>query len=74
MPTEEPEAHRLGLLTTVTPAGQALDAAVALATRLVGLPLDAVALARQAIDAAAESSLAAGLLIERLAYRMLNRR
>jgi enoyl-CoA hydratase/carnithine racemase len=68
------EAYRLGLVTEVTPAGQALDRAVALATRLATKPPLALAVAKQAIDAAAESSTAAGLLVERLAYAMLNRR
>jgi len=65
------EAHRLGLLTQVVPAGGALDRAVELAAHLATKPPLAVAVAKQAIDAAAESSAAAALLIERLAYAAL---
>jgi enoyl-CoA hydratase/carnithine racemase len=65
------EAYRLGLLTELTPAGTALDRAVELATRLAAQPPLAVAWAKQAIDAAAESSTATGLLIEHLAYAAL---
>lgn len=65
-------AHRLGLLTEVVPAGQARERALAVADTLAGKPALAVAVAKQAIDAVAESSNAASLLIERLAYGMLN--
>jgi enoyl-CoA hydratase/carnithine racemase len=68
------EAYRLGMLTEVTPGGLALDRAVEVATTLAALPQPAVSWARQAIDAAAESSTAAALLVERLAYAALNRR
>jgi enoyl-CoA hydratase/carnithine racemase len=69
---EAADAQRYGLVTEVVPKGQALDRALALATRLAGKPALAVAIAKQAIEAAAESSTAAALLIERLAYGMLN--
>lgn len=65
-------AHRLGLLTEVVAAGQARERALAVAHTLAGKPALAVAVAKQAIDAVAESSNAAGLLIEQLAYGMLN--
>lgn len=66
------EVFRLGLVTEVTPAGAALDRAVELATALSAAPALAVAVAKQAIDAVADSSSSAALLIERLAYGMLN--
>jgi enoyl-CoA hydratase/carnithine racemase len=66
------EALRLGLVTEVVEPGEALDRAVALAQRLADLPPLAVALTKQAIDAMAESSREAGLLVERLAYMALS--
>lgn len=67
------EALRLGLVTEVTSVGNDLPRAVELAAKLSAQPALAVAVAKQAIDAVAESSAAASLLIERLAYGMLNR-
>jgi enoyl-CoA hydratase/carnithine racemase len=61
----------MGLLTEVTAAGAALDRAVELAVALAAQPPLAVAWAKRAIDAAAESSTAAALLIEQLAYAAL---
>ena len=52
-------------------AGEALDRALALAHELAGLPRLAVSVVKRAIDAVPESSRAAGILIERLAYAML---
>jgi enoyl-CoA hydratase/carnithine racemase len=66
------EAHRLGLVTEVTPAGRALDRAVELASGLAAKPPLALTVARRAIDAVAESSTAAALLVEQLAYAALN--
>jgi enoyl-CoA hydratase/carnithine racemase len=66
------EAHRLGLVREVVPAGTVLDAALALAGRLATLPPLAVAWTKAAIDAAAESSAATSLLVEQLAYAALN--
>jgi enoyl-CoA hydratase/carnithine racemase len=65
------EAHRLGLVTETAPEGEAMDRSLALAERLGELPPLAVAVAKEAIDAMAESSRAAGLGLERLAYGML---
>lgn len=65
------EALRLGLVTEVVPPGEAPDRALALAVRLAELPPLAVALTKQAIEAMAESSREAGLLVERLAYMAL---
>ena len=65
------EAFRLGLVTEVVPEGSALERALELAAGLAGLPPHAVSLAKQAIDAMAESSREAGVLIERVAYAAL---
>jgi enoyl-CoA hydratase/carnithine racemase len=58
-----------GLITEVVDS--ALERALELADRLAALPPLAVSLTKQAIDAAAETPRAAGLLIERLAYALL---
>jgi enoyl-CoA hydratase/carnithine racemase len=60
-----------GLVTEVVPAGAALERALAHAHRLAELPRLAAATTKQAIEAAAESSHAAALMVERLAYAML---
>jgi len=65
------EAFRLGLVTETVPAGAALERALELAAGLAELPALALSLAKQAIDAMAESSREAGLLIERVAYAAL---
>lgn len=65
------EALSRGLVTEVVPAGQALTRALELAAGLAALPRLAVAVTKQAIDAMAESSREAGLLVERLAYTAL---
>ena len=65
------EAFRLGLVTETVPAGAALERALELAAGLAELPALALSLAKQAVDAMAESSREAGLLIERVAYAAL---
>jgi enoyl-CoA hydratase/carnithine racemase len=65
------EALEAGLVTEVVAEGKALERALELAARLAELPALAVAVAKEAADAAAGSSREAGLLIERLAYAML---
>jgi enoyl-CoA hydratase/carnithine racemase len=65
------EAYRIGLVTEVVAEGAALDRAVELASGLAELPALALSLAKEAIDAMAESSRDAGLLIERVAYAAL---
>ena len=65
------EAAALGLVTEVVAAGGALDRALEIAERLATLPPLAVAVAKQAVDAMAESSRDAGLLVERLGYGLL---
>jgi enoyl-CoA hydratase/carnithine racemase len=66
------EALGWGLVTLVVPEGQASARALELGGELAALPPLAVEVAKQAVDAAAESSREAGLLIERLAYGVLS--
>ena len=63
------DALAAGLVGEIAPDAHAR--ALELAHRLAELPPAAVAVAKAAIDAAAESSRDAGLLIERLAYGLL---
>ncbi len=65
------EAERKGVITEVVAEGQALERALELAARLAALPRDAVAVTKQAIDAADTAPREAALLIERLAYAAL---
>ncbi|WP_125611583.1 enoyl-CoA hydratase/isomerase family protein [Specibacter cremeus] len=66
------EAHRLGLVREVVPAGEVVNVALERAGHLAGQPAMALAWTKAAIDAAAESSAGASLLIEQLAYAALN--
>ena len=65
------EAERRGVVTEVVAEGHALERALELAARLAALPRDAVAVTKQAIDAADTAPREAALLIERLAYAAL---
>jgi enoyl-CoA hydratase/carnithine racemase len=65
------EARQAGVVTEVVPEGTALERALEVAARLAALPRDAVAVTKQAIDAAAAAPREAALLIERLAYAAL---
>jgi enoyl-CoA hydratase/carnithine racemase len=65
------EALRFGLVSEVVQAGRSLERALEHAERLAGLPARAVEVTKRAIDLAAESSRAAGLELERLAYGVL---
>ena len=65
------EAHALGLVTELVPAGRALERAREIAEKLADLPPLAVALAKEAADRMSESSRETGILIERLAYAAL---
>ncbi len=66
------EAHRLGAVTEVVAEGTALDRAIELARGIAELPPLAVRVAKQAIDATAESPRHAALMVERLAYMALS--
>ncbi len=65
------EALAAGLVTEVVAADGSLGRALELAGSIAALPRLAVSVAKQAIDAAPESSRAAALLVERLAYGLL---
>jgi len=65
------EAYRLGILTEITSEGEALARALELAHQIAELPPLAVAAAKQAANAMAESSREAGIMLERLAYAAL---
>jgi enoyl-CoA hydratase/carnithine racemase len=65
------EARRAGVVTEVVEEGNAYQRALEVAVRLAALPRDAVAVTKQAIDAASEAPREAALLIERLAYAAL---
>ncbi len=65
------EAERLGLVTRVVPAGEALAAALDLAAAVAAQPVEAVRAAVEAVRAAAEVPLAAGLDVERGLFRGL---
>jgi enoyl-CoA hydratase/carnithine racemase len=65
------EAFRLGVVTELVPAGQALSRTLELAEQVAALPPLAAAAAKQAANAIAESSREASILLERLAYAAL---
>ena len=65
------EAHRIGLVTEIVENGTALERALGHAVRLAALPPLAVQVTGEVIDAMAESSRSAGLVLERYAYGML---
>jgi enoyl-CoA hydratase/carnithine racemase len=65
------EAFRLGLVTELVGEGESLTRALELAERLTQLPQHAVRVTGRVIDLLPESSHAAGLELERLAYGML---
>jgi enoyl-CoA hydratase/carnithine racemase len=64
------EAARIGVVTEVHPKGEWLEAALQLAGRVAERPPIAVRLAKQAILAAEETSLSAGLETERRLYEL----
>jgi enoyl-CoA hydratase/carnithine racemase len=64
------EAERMGIVNTVTKKGQWLDAALDLARRIASRPPIATRLAKQAVLAAEETGLAAGLEQERRLYEL----
>jgi enoyl-CoA hydratase/carnithine racemase len=68
---EAADAFRLGLVTELTPAGEALPRALELAEQVAALPPLAASAAKKAANAIAESSREAGILLERLAYAAL---
>ena len=65
------DAHALGLVTEVAPAGKALERALAIAAELAELPRLAVETTKRAADLIPEASREAAMLIERLGYAAL---
>jgi enoyl-CoA hydratase len=65
------EAERWGLVTSVVPAEETLEAALALAARIAAMPPVAVLAAKEAIGRAHELSLTAGLEFERRNFFLL---
>jgi enoyl-CoA hydratase/carnithine racemase len=64
------EAHRIGLVNEVTPTGAWLSRAMEIARRIARRPPLAAKLAKQAVLAADETGLAAGLELERRLYEL----
>ena len=62
------EAYAAGLVTTVVPAAETVDAALGLADRIAAMPPLAVRAAKRSVRAAAELPLSAGLRAEREAF------
>ena len=69
-PVEAEEALRIGLANEVVPEGKALERAMELAQRIARRPPIAVRLAKQAVLAADETGLTAGLEHERRLYEL----
>jgi enoyl-CoA hydratase/carnithine racemase len=65
------DAHALGLVTEVAPAGKALERALEVAGELAELPRLAVETTKRAADLIPEASREAAMLIERLGYAAL---
>ena len=65
------DAHALGLVTEVVPAGKALERALSIAAELAELPRLAVETTKRAADLIPEASREAAMLIERLGYAAL---
>ena len=64
------EAHELGIVTRLAPEGGWLDAALELAAEVAERPPLAARLAKQAVLAAEETALSAGLDQERRLYEL----
>jgi enoyl-CoA hydratase len=62
------EAERSGLVTRVVPAGELLDEALKIAAAIATKSKPAVRMAKDAVNAAFESSLTEGLRYERRAF------
>jgi enoyl-CoA hydratase len=65
------EAHRLGLVNTISEPGGALESAVALAERLSSLSASALAAAKRLVDDGASMPLTAAVTLERQTVSML---
>ena len=70
-PLDAGAALRLGLVNEVVPAGDALDAAIALAARLAAMPPLALAAAKRLVDDGAFMPLESAITLERETVSML---
>ncbi len=70
-PLSAADAHRLGLVNDVVPAGSALDVALALAASLSSLPPLALAAAKRLVDEGAAMPLRSAITLERETVAML---
>ena len=65
------EADRIGLVSRVVPAAEALDVALQVATELSQLPVQALMMIKESVNRAYEGPLSEGLLFERRAIHSL---
>lgn len=65
------EAERAGLVARVVPAGELMATALAVAEQIASLPLAAVMAAKEAVLAAFETPLAAGIAVEKRLFHAL---
>jgi enoyl-CoA hydratase len=65
------EAERAGLVARVVPAAEMMDVAMAVAETIAGMSLPSVLAAKEAVNAAFESSLAEGVRFERRIFHSL---
>jgi enoyl-CoA hydratase len=70
-PIAAPDAHRLGLVNTLSEPGDALNAAMALAEQLASLPAPALAAAKRLVDDGALMPLGSAVTLERETVSML---
>jgi enoyl-CoA hydratase/carnithine racemase len=70
-PIAAAEAHQIGLVSQVVPDAEVVDAALEMARDLARLPPLAVMQIKEAILAAQDASLEAGLTLERKAFQLL---
>ena len=65
------EADRIGLVSRVVPAAEALDVALQVAAELSQLPVQALMMIKESVNRAYEGPLSEGLLFERRAIHSL---
>jgi enoyl-CoA hydratase len=70
-PIDAPTALRMGIVSEVVPAGEALERATAIARRIASRPREATRAARQAVLSSYELPLSQGLAAEHTAFRAL---
>jgi enoyl-CoA hydratase len=68
---EAAEAEESGLVARVVPAGDLLNEAIRVAEKIAGFSLPAVMMAKEAVNRAAETSLAEGIRFERRLFHAM---